>query len=91
MDPTLLGSLATASGTVAAAVLVWLGKRGTARQSFEKSAAERAAELTQQTLDRQIGEIERKDTKIDQLNAKIDQLEHELEYAHDRNRELGGP
>lgn len=93
-DSTLVAGLATAGATVVAAAIAWVGNRRRNGNNGENAAVS----LTKQLMSEQRRDLDRARRRIGQLEneadahrEEMDQLRHELEYAHARIQQLGGP
>lgn len=95
-DPQLVTAIAGAAATVISSTLYVIGKRRNG--DTPKNGDQGVVSLTKQLmadknrdLDRNRKTIAELDRKTRQLEAKVAQLTHELDYAHARISQLGGP
>lgn len=106
LDPQIISGIAGAAGAIASAVLLRVGRRkGRAQEDTETTAVSLTKQLMsdqRRDLDRgrrRIRELEeaavqqRRDHEAEcvQLRAERDQYREELDYAHARIAQLGGP
>lgn len=100
-DSTTISGLATAAATVAAAALLRIGRKSGNRQEDDEGEAE-GVSLAKHLSDEQRADFRERIRHLeqecdalresrDQARAERDTLQHEVNYAQNRNQQLGGP
>ncbi len=95
LDPQIISGIAGAAGAIASAVLLRVGRRKGRNQDDNEHTA---VSLTKQLMSDQRRDLDRGRRRIRELEAELkevrgerDQYREELDYAHIRIAQLGGP